>query len=44
MALKDRLTSIATTVGGRANNAIENGKLNLGPIYLREGDESLRIR
>ena len=29
MALKDRLTSIATTVGGRANNAIENGKLNL---------------
>ena len=29
MALRDRLTSIATTVGGRANNAIENGKLNL---------------
>ena len=29
MALKDKLTSIATTVGGRANNAIENGKLNL---------------
>ncbi len=29
MALKDRLTSFATTVGGRANNAIENGKLGL---------------
>ena len=29
MALKDKLTSFATTVGGRANNAIENGKLGL---------------
>ena len=29
MALKERLTSLASTVGGRANNAIETGKLNL---------------
>lgn len=27
MALKDKLTSLASTVGGRANTAIENGKL-----------------
>lgn len=29
MALKDKLTNLASTVGGRANNAIESGKLNL---------------
>ena len=29
MAFKDLLTNFATTVGGRANNAIENGKLGL---------------
>ena len=27
MALKDKLSSLASTVGGRANNALENGKL-----------------
>ena len=29
MALKEKLSSLASTVGGRANNAIENGKLGL---------------
>ena len=29
MAWKEKLSNLATTVGGRANNAIENGKLGL---------------
>jgi len=44
ITFRDAVISLATGDVTTDAFSIENGKLNLGPIYLREGDESLRIR